>query len=124
MIEEEQLLEASLEKGKYVRQTMDRWVTDYECIGDVRGKGLSIGIDVVSDPIQKTRDPEAALKICNYCFDKGVVIIAVAGNVLRFQPPLVISYEQLDYALSTLEDAIRALNRGELDQYEIEGQGW
>lgn len=124
MIEEEQLLEASLEKGKYVRQTMDRWVTDYECIGDVRGKGLSIGIDIVSDPIQKTRDPEAALKICNYCFDKGVVIIAVAGNVLRFQPPLVISYEQLDYALSTLEDAIRALNRGELDQYEIEGQGW
>lgn len=124
MIEEEQLLEASLEKGKYVRQTMDRWVTDYECIGDVRGKGLSIGIDVVSHPIQKTRDPEAALKICNYCFDKGVVIIAVAGNVLRFQPPLVISYEQLDYALSTLEDAIRALNRGELDQYEIEGQGW
>lgn len=124
MIEEEQLLEASLEKGKYVRQTMDRWVTDYECIGDVRGKGLSIGIDVVSDPIQKTRDPEAALKICNYCFDKGVVIIAVAGNVLRFHPPLVISYEQLDYALSTLEDAIRALNRGELDQYEIEGQGW
>lgn len=124
MIEEEQLLEANLEKGKYVRQTMDRWVTDYECIGDVRGKGLSIGIDVVSDPIQKTRDPEAALKICNYCFDKGVVIIAVAGNVLRFQPPLVISYEQLDYALSTLEDAIRVLNRGELDQYEIEGQGW
>lgn len=124
MIEEEQLLEASLEKGKYVRQTMDIWVTDYECIGDVRGKGLSIGIDVVSDPIQKTRDPEAALKLCNYCFDKGVVIIAVAGNVLRFQPPLVISYEQLDYALSTLEDAIRALNRGELDQYEIEGQGW
>lgn len=124
MIEEEQLLEASLEKGKYVRLTMDRWVTDYECIGDVRGKGLSIGIDVVSDSIQKTRDPEAALKICNYCFDKGVVIIAVAGNVLRFQPPLVISYEQLDYALSTLEDAIRALNRGELDQYEIEGQGW
>lgn len=124
MIEEEQLLEASLEKGKYVRQTMDRWVTDYECIGDVRGKGLSIGIDVVSDPIQKTRDPEAALKICNYCFDKGVVIIAVAGNVLRFQPPLVISYEQLDYALSTLENAIQALNQGDLDQYEIEGQGW
>lgn len=124
MLEEEQLLEASLEKGKYVRRTMDRWVTDYECIGDVRGKGLSIVIDVVSDSIQKTRDPEAALKICNYCFDKGVVIIAVAGNVLRFQPPLVISYEQLDYALSTLEDAIRALNRGELDQYEIEGQGW
>jgi len=124
MIEEEQLLEASLEKGVYVRQTMDRWVIDYECIGDVRGKGLSIGIDVVSDPIQKTRDPEAALKICNYCFDKGVVIIAVAGNVLRFQPPLVISYEQLDYALSTLENAIQALNQGDLDQYEIEGQGW
>lgn len=44
--------------------------------------------------------------------------------MLRFQPPLVISYDQLDYALSTLEKAIQALNRGDLDQYEIEGQGW
>ncbi|MCQ1509262.1 aspartate aminotransferase family protein, partial [Staphylococcus aureus] len=54
----------------------------------------------------------------------GVVIIAVAGNVLRFQPPLVITYEQLDTALNTIEDALTALEAGDLDQYDISGQGW
>lgn len=52
------------------------------------------------------------------------MIIAVAGNVLRFQPPLVITYEQLDQALDTIENALQALQQGKLDQYEITGQGW
>lgn len=103
---------------------MDQWVSKYNSVGDVRGKGLSIGIDIVSDKNLKTRDAIAALKICNYCFEHGVVIIAVAGNVLRFQPPLVITYEQLDTALNTIEDALTALEAGNLDQYDISGQGW
>ena len=101
---------------------MDQWVSKYNSVGDVRGKGLSIGIDIVSDKKLKTRDASAALKICNYCFEHGVVIIAVAGNVLRFQPPLVITYEQLDTALNTIEDALTALEAGNLDQYDISGQ--
>ena len=101
-----------------------QWVSKYNSVGDVRGKGLSIGIDIVSDKKLKTRDGSAALKICNYCFEHGVVIIAVAGNVLRFQPPLVITYEQLDTALNTIEDALTALEAGNLDQYDISGQGW
>ena len=54
----------------------------------------------------------------------GVVIIAVAGNVLRFQPPLVITYEQLDEALATLEQALQGLQDGQLDTLDIDGQGW
>ncbi|HEI5205011.1 TPA: aminotransferase class III-fold pyridoxal phosphate-dependent enzyme [Staphylococcus aureus] len=124
MIEDQSLLQASAEKGEYVRKRMDQWVSKYNSVGDVRGKGLSIGIDIVSDKKLKTRDASAALKICNYCFEHGVVIIAVAGNVLRFQPPLVITYEQLDTALNTIEDALTALEAGNLDQYDISGQGW
>ncbi|HHU5480714.1 TPA: aspartate aminotransferase family protein [Staphylococcus aureus] len=124
MIEDQLLLQASAEKGEYVRKRMDQWVSKYNSVGDVRGKGLSIGIDIVSDKKLKTRDASAALKICNYCFEHGVVIIAVAGNVLRFQPPLVITYEQLDTALNTIEDALTALEAGNLDQYDISGQGW
>ncbi|MGW4294407.1 aminotransferase class III-fold pyridoxal phosphate-dependent enzyme, partial [Micromonospora chersina] len=89
---------------------MNPWIERYQYVGDVRGIGLSIGIDIVSNKIEKTRDSEAALKICNYCFENGVIIIAVAGNVLRFQPPLVITYKQLDKALD-------AKNKG--DYYEI-----
>ncbi len=124
MIEDEDLLTASSEKGAYVRKRMDQWVNDYDFVGDVRGKGLSIGIDIVSNKQAKTRASEEALKICNYCFDQGLVLIAVAGNVLRFQPPLVITYEQLDYALNTIENALQALQDGQLDNYNIDGQGW
>ncbi|PTL17991.1 aspartate aminotransferase family protein [Staphylococcus gallinarum] len=124
MIEDQNLLQASKDKGAYVRKRMDQWVNQYAAVGDVRGKGLSIGIDIVSDKLNKTRDATAALKICNRCFDHGVVIIAVAGNVLRFQPPLVITYEQLDQALNVLEAAIQDLQSGKLDNYNIAGQGW
>jgi len=124
MIEDENLLQASTDKGEYVRQRMDSWIERFKAVGDVRGKGLSIGIDIVSDKENKTRDAEAALKICNRCFDNGVVIIAVAGNVLRFQPPLVITYNQLDTALNVLESAFEDLASGKLDNYDIAGQGW
>lgn len=124
MIEDEDLLTASSEKGAYVCKRMDQWVNDYDFVGDVRGKGLSIGIDIVSNKQAKTRASEEALKICNYCFDHGLVLIAVAGNVLRFQPPLVITYEQLDYALNTIENALQALQDGQLNNYNIDGQGW
>lgn len=124
MIEDEDLLNASWKKGSYVRKRIDPWIERYQYVGDVRGIGLSIGIDIVSNKIEKTRDSEAALKICNYCFENGVIIIAVAGNVLRFQPPLVITYKQLDKALDTIEQALEKLERGELNQYDISGQGW
>lgn len=124
MIEEDDLLQASADKGHYVRQRMATWQEKFQAIGDVRGKGLSIGIDIVSDRKAKTRDNEAALKICNYAFEHGVIIIAVAGNVLRFQPPLVITYEQLEQALDVLETALEKLTAGALDDYDIAGQGW
>ncbi|WP_251353087.1 aminotransferase class III-fold pyridoxal phosphate-dependent enzyme, partial [Staphylococcus aureus] len=69
MIEDQSLLQASADKGAYVRQRMNQWVSQYNSVGDVRGKGLTIGIDIVSDKILKTRDASAALKICNYCFE-------------------------------------------------------
>ena len=110
MIEDEDLLTASSEKGAYVCKRMDQWVNDYDFVGDVRGKGLSIGIDIVSNK-QVRRASEEALKICNYCFDHGLVLIAVAGNVLRFQPPLVITYEQLDYAFKYNRECIASVTR-------------
>lgn len=124
MIEDQNLLQASTDKGNYVRKRIDAWTEQFNTVGNVRGKGLSIGIDIVSDKINKTRASEAALKICNRCFDNGVVIIAVAGNVLRFQPPLVITYEQLDTALNVLEAAISDFESGKLDNYDTAGQGW
>ncbi|HCW36117.1 MAG TPA: aspartate aminotransferase family protein, partial [Staphylococcus sp.] len=55
---------------------------------------------------------------------RGVVIIAIAGSVLRFQPPLVITDEELNTALNILEETIEELDRGQLNNYKVDGQGW
>ena len=102
---------------------MDQWVNDYDFVEMCVVKVYQLVL--ISYQINKLRrDFEEALKICNYCFDHGLVLIAVAGNVLRFQPPLVITYEQLDYALNTIENALQALQDGQLNNYNIDGQGW
>lgn len=124
MLEEENLVEKSATKGKYAKDYMKKWEEKYDFVGNVRGLGLSIGIDIVKDKKTKERDNQAALKICNRCYERGLVIIAVAGNVLRFQPPLVITDEQLDYALKVLTETMQELEDGKLDDYQVEGQGW
>lgn len=124
ILEEDNLIAETARKGQRVKEQLQQWQTKYDCVGDVRGEGLSIGIDIVADKLNKTKDAEAALKICNYCFDHGVVIIAIAGSVLRFQPPLVITDDELDQALTILESAIQGVENGELDTYQVEGQGW
>lgn len=124
MIDEENLLTASTEKGDYVRKRMSQWEDKFEFVGDTRGIGLSIGVDIVKDKEYKEKNADAALKITNRCFEKGVLIISFAGSVLRFQPPLVISYEELDRALDIIEESMEELQAGKLDDYDVSGQGW
>lgn len=124
MLEEENLLAESTRKGALAKERMETWKERFDCVGDVRGLGLSLGVDIVSDRVQKTKDPKAALTICNRCFEKGVVMIAFAGSVLRFQPPLVITDEELNKALDIIEETLSELQAGLLDHYEVGGQGW
>lgn len=123
-MEEENILQASLDKGDQARARMATWLEDYNFVGDVRGLGLSIGIEIVKDPDQKEKDAQAALKITNRCYEKGVLIITLAGNVLRFQPPLNISQEDLDQALTIIEESLADYQAGLLDGYDVSGQGW
>lgn len=124
MMEEDNLVEEAARKGEYAKTRMKAWENQHEFIGNVRGLGLSIGVDIVTDKQSKARDNDAALKICNRCYERGVVIIAVAGNVLRFQPPLVITDEELDQALTILEETFEELEQGKLEAYQVAGQGW
>ncbi len=124
MIDDEHLLEESTRKGAIAKERMATWKERYDFVGDVRGLGLSIGIDIVSDKENKTKDAEAALKICNRLFEKGAVMIALAESVLRFQPPLVITDEELDRVLNMMEETFAELAAGKLDDYDVSGQGW
>jgi 4-aminobutyrate aminotransferase/(S)-3-amino-2-methylpropionate transaminase len=101
------------EKGKtFMDSIKDKLMAKYPMIGDVRGKGLMIGVELITD-VNKHPAPGAAGKVQEICRQKGLLIGVggIHGNVLRIQPPLVISNEQLDTALAVLEEAIDTVSK-------------
>jgi len=114
IIKEEGLLEKSKKLGDYVKNRFKDMQTKYEIIGDVRGLGLSIGIDLVKDRKTKIGNRDAAAKICYRCFEKGVVLIFLAEGVLRIQPPLVITLNQLKKAINIIEESIEEYTNNQI----------
>ena len=82
----------------------------YKIIGDVRGKGLMIGVELVKD--QQTREPAAdeATEVMNKCFRRGLAIITAGKSTMRFAPPLIVTHEIIDAALEVFEGAIKEVN--------------
>jgi len=83
-------------------------------IGDVRGLGLMIGVELVSDRVAKTPAAREALAVRRLCRERGVLIGVggLFGNVLRIQPPLVISADELTHALDVLNEALTLVEEG------------
>ncbi len=106
IIRDEDLLIKAQALGKLAKDRFRFMQSKYEIIGDVRGLGLSIGVDLVSDRTTKLGNKDAAAKISYRCWEKGVIVIFLANGVLRIQPPLVISEEELNQALDTIETSI------------------
>jgi len=82
----------------------------YDCVGDVRGRGLLVGLEVVTDKESKKPNPEIGAAITRRCFELGLSMNITAlrgmGGVFRIAPPLNISDEELDLGLSILDEAI------------------
>ena len=124
-IEEEGLVDQASAMGRYFKQRLEKMQTKYPLIGDIRGQGLSIGVELIKDPLTRERDREAAPKIVYECWKNGVVLIFLGANILRIQPPLVITRDEADRALDILEAAIDAYVRGVLpDDALTEMHGW
>lgn len=125
VIQEEKLSDHSRELGNYTMARLNGLKDRYELIGDVRGLGLSIGVDLVKDRQSKEKDGVAAAKICYRCWEKGLVLTFFAGNVLRIQPPLVISREQMDNAIDIIEQSIIGYLAGDIpDEVLRTAKGW
>ncbi len=85
---------------------------DLPIVGDTRGLGLAIGVEVVSDKERKTRDNETARAVFMDCVKRGVVPLYDNDiNVLRIQPPLTIEEAELDRALDVMEGCLRRASR-------------
>ncbi|MCL2549089.1 MAG: aminotransferase class III-fold pyridoxal phosphate-dependent enzyme [Symbiobacteriaceae bacterium] len=97
----------------------------HNCVGDVRGYGFSLGVDIVSDRDKKTADAQATKKICYRGWESGLLMIWVGKNVLRIQPSLLISEEEIQQAIAILESCICDLENGKIpDSVLSKMQGW
>ncbi len=111
IIKEERLLERASRLGEEVIKFFNDMYEETEIIGDVRGKGFMIGVELVKD--RKTKEPakKELATLINRCFKRGVLVIGAGLSVLRIAPPLSIPEEHLWRALEIVGDEIRRLDK-------------
>jgi len=110
-MQKHKLPEQSRDKGAYVIGRLQDMQQKLPIIGDVRGLGLMIGVELIEDN-EKTPAATKAESVRSICLREGVLVGVggVYGNVIRLQPPLVITREQFDQALSVVEKALREVS--------------
>jgi 4-aminobutyrate aminotransferase len=99
-------IENARRMGEYILGRLASWTRKFQIVGDVRGKGLMIGIEIVKDQKTKERAHDFREAIVNRAFAKGLLILGAGENTLRLSPPLMIDEEQADFAIRTLEQCI------------------
>jgi 4-aminobutyrate aminotransferase len=112
IIEEEHLSERADKLGKVMLDQLEKMKDKYEMIGDVRGMGLAVGVEIVKDKKSRAPDPEMTRRITEEAHKRGLILIAPIGfygNVIRIAPPLVIPSDLVMKGLGILEEAIRTL---------------
>ncbi len=106
-----ELLEKAAELGEKVRTRLLKLQEEFEIIGDVRGLGPMIGMELVKDPRSKEPAADKAKELVGRCLEKGLIILSCGnyGNVIRTLMPLVITDEQLERGLAIMEDGLSTL---------------
>jgi 4-aminobutyrate aminotransferase/(S)-3-amino-2-methylpropionate transaminase len=114
VIEKKNLLEKAVKDGEYFMKGLAEIAEEHELIGDIRGKGLLVGVELVKN--KKTKEPgtKEAYNVCLESFKRGLVFATYGmyDNVLRFFPPLITTRAQFDKALNILGEAIKAVEKG------------
>lgn len=127
IIEQEQLMEKAKANGHYFIQQLNELKDQYEWIGDVRGRGLAIGVEIVEDRMKKIPAREKTAAICYRAFELGLLVfyVGIHSNVIEITPPLTISREEIDTAVSILDQSFRDLQSGRINMDRIKQYaGW
>ncbi len=105
--------------GGLMLERLNGWKKTHRLVGDVRGRGLMIGIELVKD--KATREPAAALrnKVETLAFERGLMLLGCGETTLRLSPPLIVKEEEAMVALDILEDALTVVEK-EHEQEQLE----
>jgi 4-aminobutyrate aminotransferase len=99
-------IENAANVGEFMLKRLHGWKHSHPLVGDVRGRGLMIGIELVKD--KATREPATALRnrVETLAFEKGLMILGCGETSVRLCPPLIVSKEEASVALDILEDSL------------------
>lgn len=97
--------------GEYIFGKINDWPSRFKIVGDVRGKGLMIGVEIVRDQRTKEKAQDLRNKVVVGAFHRGLLTLESGENSIRVSPPLIIDEEQADCAIHILEESIREVEK-------------
>ena len=106
---EQELLDNAARIGAHMRARMNDWPTRFRNVGQVRGLGLMIGIELVRDRQTRERAPDLRDQLVDQAFERGLLLLGCGENTIRLSPPLVLTLDQADFCVDTLEAMLGAL---------------
>lgn len=105
---ERELIANSADVGEYLKRGLEKLKGKYDCIGDVRGMGLMLGVEFIKDRSSKQPDSELRDRVEMASFQRGLILLGCGANSIRWSPPLILSRENVDVALEIFDEAIAA----------------
>jgi 4-aminobutyrate aminotransferase len=108
---EHEYIDNAAKMGEHIFKLTADWRERHKVVGDIRGKGLMIGIELVRDQKTKERAPDLRNRIVEMAFHKGLLILGAGENALRLAPPLMIDEDQAEFAVRTLDACLTEVER-------------
>ena len=95
--------------GDYILDRLSHWPKKHPIVGDVRGRGLMIGIELVKNQETREPHPEARARVIRRAFEQGLLVLGCGDSTVRLMPPLVVEREHADFALEVIERTVTEL---------------
>jgi 4-aminobutyrate aminotransferase len=105
------LVKNSAEVGDYLKAGLQKLMQKHDSIGDVRGMGMMIGVEFVTDGATLAPDAGMRDRVEIECFNRGLIILGAGANTIRWSPPLTLTRENVDVALEIFDEAVAAASR-------------
>lgn len=112
VIKSENLLENAQKQGKLIKDRLNEMKGEHPMIGDVRGKGLMVGVELVKDKTTKEYAQKETGDVMRECFRNGLAIVNCGINVIRWMPPLTITSDLVEPALDIFEKSLTKIEKG------------
>ncbi len=111
VIEKEGLLRNSSEVGSHMLKRMVDWPRKHKLVGDVRGRGLMVGVEIVKDQKTKEHAAESRDRVIELAFERGILFLGCGPSTIRIAPPLVVSKDEADVAVDVLDECLALAGR-------------